>query len=74
MFESINKSSFTKDEDVEDANFFLDHFHTTAELRLKLNDPWNSSETFWGSGECTETPFRKTSRKGTMANGNLTPL
>lgn len=55
MFESINKTSFMEDEDFEDGNFFLDHFHTAAELRLKLNDPLNPNTTFWGSGECMET-------------------
>lgn len=54
MFESINKTSFMGDEDFEDGNFFLDHFHTAAELRLKLNDPLNPNTTFWGSGECME--------------------
>lgn len=55
MFESIGKTSFMGDEDFEDGNFFLDHFHTTAELRLKLNDPLNPNTKFWGSGECMET-------------------
>lgn len=59
MFESINRVSFMKDEDIEDGHFFLDHFHTSAELRLKLNDPLNPSATLWGSGECMETPFSK---------------
>lgn len=56
MFESINRTGFMRDEDVEDGNFFLDHFHTSAELRLKLNDPWNPNTTFWGTGECMQTP------------------
>lgn len=56
MFESINKPGFMQDEDVEDGNFFLDHFHTSAELRLKLNDPWNPNTTFWGNGECMRNP------------------
>lgn len=54
-FESINKPSFLEDEDVEDAHFFLDHFHTSAELKVKLSDPRNPNNIYWGVGECKET-------------------
>lgn len=52
MFESVNKSSFIENEAVEDAQFFLDHFHIPSELKVKLCDPWNPNTIYWGIGEC----------------------
>lgn len=52
MFESINRTSFMEDEHAEDAFFFIDHFHTSAELKVQLSHPLNPNNTLWAYGEC----------------------